>query len=163
MVTGVFDIPFERDFIFKLDKSDASATKICDYRNGNTHLFIDMGALSVGLNEIRITVSGVRRSPDKHVLAFGLLGAMPYADHAYLRSLAVDSGVRVRMSVPDSAYVVQPSGETVRPKDGVLEFEMNGELLNEAPIIFGITPEQLAACEVQTEITRPTKCVTLWK
>lgn len=164
MVTGVFDVPFARDFTFTVDKADASATKIYDYRNGNVHLFIDMGALAAGLTEIRIAVSGKRRTPDKHVLSFGLLGAMPYKDHAYLRSLAVDSGIRVRMGgVPAAAYAVQPGGDIIRPKDGVLELEINGELLNEAPILYGITPEELEACEVHTEITRPTECVTLWK
>lgn len=163
MVTGVFDIPFAQDFTFTVDKTDASATKIYDYRNGNTHLFINMGALAAGVNEIRIRISGERRTPDKHVLELGDLGVMPYSDHAYLRNLVPGMGIKVKMTVPEGAYAVQPSGEVILPKDGAIELLVNTDLLNEAPIIFGITPEALEASKVETEVLGPTECVTLWK
>jgi len=163
MVTGEFDIPFNRDFTFTVDKPDASATKIYDYRNGNTHLFIDMGALEEGCNKVSIKIKGERRTPDKHVLNYGYLGVMPYKDHAYLRSLAVGSGIRVRMKAPDSAYVVHCGGEVVRPVGGVLDFKLNTDLLHEAPIIYGITPEDFEKAEICTETCGRSECKTLWK
>jgi len=163
MVTGVFDIPYAKDFSFTVDKCDASATKIYDYRNDNTHLFIDMGALKAGMNEVRITVKGTPRTPDRHSLIYGYLEVMPYRDHAYLRSIATGSGIRVRMDAPEGAYVVHCGGEIVRSVNGKLTFEVNTDLLHEAPIIYGITPGEFDTANICTETLKRSECRTLWK
>lgn len=158
MVTGVFDIPFAKDFTFTVDKKDAKAVKIFDTRGDNVHFFIDMGALSVGMNEVRISVSGERRTPDNYVLELGRMGVMLFGDHAYLRSLDREGAVSVKMNAPDSAYIIFPSGKKLRAQDGMLEFTLNTEWFDECPVLYGYDREALAKAKVETADLGPTKC-----
>jgi len=96
-------------------------------------------------------------------LIYGYLEVMPYRDHAYLRSIATGSGIRVRMDAPEGAYVVHCGGEIVRSVNGKLTFEVNTDLLHEAPIIYGITPGEFDTANICTETLKRSECRTLWK
>jgi len=151
MVTGVFDIPFERDFSFEVDKGDAKAVKIFDTRGENVHLFVDMGRLEVGNNQVRISIRGGRRTPDDYVLTFDKLGVMLFGDHAYLRSLDKGKAVSVKMNAPSSAYLVFPNGKKLYSKNGMLEFTVNSDWGDESPVLYGYDRALLAKAEVLTE------------
>ena len=151
MVTGVFDIPFERDFSFEVDKGDAKAVKIFDTRGENVHLFVDMGRLEVGNNQVRISIRGGRRTPDDYVLTFDKLGVMLFGDHAYLRSLDKGKAVSVKMNAPSSAYLVFPNGKKLYSKNGMLEFTLNSDWFDECPVLYGYDRALLSRAKVLAE------------
>ncbi|MBQ9545322.1 MAG: hypothetical protein IJV00_09365, partial [Clostridia bacterium] len=156
MVTGVFDVPFAKDFEFSVDKPDAEAVKIFDTRGDNVHLFIDMGALGAGENELRITFKGKRRTPDKYVYTFGGLEVMLFGDHAYLRSLDNEEGIEVKMDAPDGAYLFFPDGKKSYAKDGKLEFTLNTDWSDECPVLYGFDRALFEKAKIETKNLGPT-------
>lgn len=162
MVTGEFDIPFRKGYTFAIDKADASATVINDTRGDNTHLFVDMGALKAGMNEVRITFKGDAYTPHNYVLNLGALGVMLYNGHAYLRSLDREQGISVSMTAPDGAYIVFPNGRELYAAGGKLEFTVNTDWYDEAPIMYGYDSELLKNADVKAEFIGVTKCKRKW-
>ena len=162
MVTGEFDIPYKKGYTFIIDKTDASATVINDTRGENTHLFVDMGALKAGMNEVRITFDGESYTPDNYVLNFGSLGIMLYNDHAYLRSLDREQGIAVKMTAPKGSYIVLPDGRELFATDGMLEFTVNTDWYDEAPIMYGFTADALKTAEASAKFIGATKCKRKW-
>ncbi|MBQ3124816.1 MAG: hypothetical protein IJC09_05295 [Clostridia bacterium] len=137
MVTGVFDVLFEADFTATIDKPDATLKKITDNWTGNTHLFIDMGALDAGETVLEIEISGTPRTPvDAEFIKDGF-AAMWFGEHAYLRSCDRDGAVKVTMPAPDSAYLKLISGKKVCAKDGELNFTVNTAWFDESPTLYG--------------------------
>lgn len=164
MVTGVFDVPFEADFMANADKKDVRLKKITDCWTGNTHLFVDLGSVDAGHTEVAITVQGIPRTPISAECIKDTFGVMWYGDHAYMRSMDRDAAIKVRLKAPDSAYVLLHSGEKILPEEGVLEFAVNESGLNEAPMLWGYERKafEQALKEAEVEITGPTKCRRWW-
>lgn len=162
MVTGEFDIPYKKGYTFDIDKADADATVINDTRGDNTHLFVDMGSLKAGMNEVRITFNGEACTPDSYVITFGALGVMLYPDHVYLRSLDREQGIAVKMAAPDGAYIVFPDGRELYSQNGMLEFTVNTDWYDESPIMYGYGSEMLKTAEVSAEFIGTTKCKRKW-
>ena len=164
MVTGVFDVPFEADFEPKADKKDVKLKKVTDCWTGNTHLFVDLGRLEKGHTDVEIIVKGTPRTPISAECIKDGFGVMWYGDHAYLRSLDRDAAIRVRLKAPDSAYVLLHSGEKIQSENGILEFVVNEEGINEAPMLWGYERKafEQALKEAEVEITGPTKCRRWW-
>ena len=160
MVTGIFDIPFENDFLCSVNKPDASVKKITDRRSGNTHLFVDMGALLKGENELVITIDGIPRTPEKTEFAKDGLGAMWFIDHVYLRSIDKDAAISVTMDADDSWYVLLQNGVRITPENGRLTFTVNADWSNEAPLLFVSDKEKFVSSleNAKVEIIGPTTC-----
>lgn len=137
MVTGVFDVPFESDFTAMVDKADAAVKKITDKWTGNTHLFIDMGALPAGETVLEIKISGTPRTPQKAEFVKDGFCAMWFGEHAYLRSSDREGAVKVKLPAPDSAYIKLISGKKVYPENGVLDFTVNTAWFDESPTLYG--------------------------
>lgn len=135
MVTGMFDIPFEKDFQIISDK--AVCTKIGDCFTGNTHLFIDLGAITAGESEYVITIVGKPKIPAVNESLNGLLGAKWFGDHAYLRSTERLTSLHAEISAPDTAYIIGQDGIKITPENGVLRFDVNAAWNNEAPLLYG--------------------------
>ena len=157
MVTGVFDLPFTGTVTFRVDKEDAVVTKISDSRGRNLHLFIDMGTLQAGKNEIRIQILGIRCQPEQYVFEFGQMGTMKFHDHFYLRSLDRERGISVRMKAPEGASLLFNDGTRKSPENGVFSFTVNTDWFDEGPILYGMTEQQLQAAEISTEDAGETK------
>ena len=164
MVTGVFDVPFEADFEAKADKEDVKLKKITDCWTGNTHLFVDLGSLEKGHTNVVITIHGTPRTPISAECIKDGFGVMWYGDHAYMRSVDRDAAIRVKLNAPDSAYVLLHSGEKIVPEKGVLEFVVNEEQINEAPMLWGYAREalELALKDAEVKVIGPTKCRRWW-
>lgn len=139
MVTGVFDIPFEKDFAFKSET--AQCTKLFDRFTGNSHLFIDLGSIPAGESEYTITLEGTPRTPVCNESLKGLLGAKWFGNHAYLRSTERNTALYAEIKAPDSAYIVGQDGVKITPENGVLKFTVNTAWSDEAPLLYGY-PQQ---------------------
>lgn len=137
MVTGVFDVPFEEDMTVCADKKDVKIKKIKDAWTGNIHLFVDLGQIPEGDSLVTITVTGTPREPVSAECTNGLFGAMWYNDHAYLRCMDKDSAISVKMKAPQGAYLTLQSGEKIFAENGMLNFTVNKEWFNEAPLLRG--------------------------
>ena len=153
MVTGVFDIPYEGDFEISFDKADASCHKITDERTGNTHLFIDLGALHAGETVINAKVTGTPRVAVSAELIHDGFALMYYGDHAYMRSVDKEAAIRVSMPAPDGAYLRLISGKKIFAKQGVLEFTVNTCWEDEAPILYGYHQALLTDVIDQVNVT----------
>ncbi len=136
MVTGVFDVPFEKDFELTLDKSDATAKKIYDQWTGNTHLFVDLGALEAGETVVKIEICGTPKAVVKAEDVKDGFAAMWFGDHAYMRSCDKEAAIKVTMDAPDGANLRLISGKKVFAKDGKLCFTVNTAWFDEAPILY---------------------------
>ncbi len=139
MVTGVFDIPLEKDFTFESKK--AKCTKIFDRFTGNTHLFIDLGAIPEGESEYIITLKGTPRTPVCNESLKGLLGAKWFGNHAYLRSTERNTALYTEIKAPGSAYVLGQDGVKITSENGILKFTVNTGWHDEAPLLCGY-PQQ---------------------
>lgn len=137
MVTGIFDVPYEADFTATVDKADAKLKKITDKWTGNTHLFIDMGALTAGETVLEIKISGTPRTPVNAEIIKDGFAAMFFGGHAYLRSCDREEAVKVTLPAPDGAYIKLISGKKVLPKDGFLNFTVNTAWFDESPTLYG--------------------------
>ncbi len=137
MVTAVFDIPFAAGFDACADKPDVRLRPIRDVWTGNMHLFIDLGALETGQTRIRITLRGTARTPVPAEDVQDLLGAMWFADEAYLRSLDKQVALCVELEAPEEARLHLISGVILRPEDGKLRFTVNRAWDDEAPRLTG--------------------------
>ena len=144
MVTGLFDIPFASDFIAKIDKADARVQKVADRWTGNTHLFIDMGALEAGETVLTVTIDGTARTPVSAEHTKDGFAAMFFGDHAYLRSCDRERALQVSLPAPDSAYIKLVSGKKIAAKGGILAFTVNTAWYDEAPILYGYPKEAFA-------------------
>lgn len=135
MVTGMFDIPFEKDFEIISDK--AVCTKVNDCFTGNTHLFIDLGAVPAGESEYVITIEGTPAVPGSNESVNGLLGAKWFGNHAYLRSTERGTAFYAEIAAPETAYIVGQDGIKITPENGILRFAVNASWNNEAPLLYG--------------------------
>lgn len=153
MVTGLFDIPFASDFSATIDKADAHFQKVADRWTGNTHLFIDMGALDVGETVLTITIEGEARIPVNAECEKDGFAAMFFGDHAYFRSCDRERAVHVTMAAPDHAYLKRISGEKVTPKDGTLAFTVNTAWYDESAILYGYPKDEFAEALNKATVT----------
>ena len=137
MVSGIFDIPFEKDFQISCNKADVKTKKVTDTWTDNTHLFVDLGALPSGKTEIELMISGTPREIKNAESVNGLFAAMWFGNHAYMRCTDKETAIKVSITAPDSAYILLINGETIHSKNGELNFNINEKWLNEAPQLFG--------------------------
>ncbi len=148
MVTGVFDIPFHKDFEISCDKPDASIKKIHDYRTGNTHLFIDLGVLGKGETVVTAEISGNPQKPVNPEYIKDGFAAMYFGNHAYLRSCDKEAAIKVELNAPDNAYLRLISGNRIYSKNGKLSFTVNSDWENESSILYNF-PENIFAKEIK--------------
>lgn len=160
MVSGVFDVPFEKDFEISFDKSDTRATKIYDFRTGNTHLFLNLGEIKAGKTTIRGKIKGSPRTAQNPEDKKDALGAFWLGSHAYLRSLERDFGISVEIPAPCGSFVKLISGERVLAQDSKLSFTINTDWFDEAPILYGFPREefQKSLGKAKISILGKTKC-----
>lgn len=160
MVTGVFDIPFEKDFGISTDKADVRVKKIYDKWTGNTHLFVDLGRLPKGKSEVKITLDG---APRKCVSAEDVhdgFAAMWFGDHAYLRSCDKETAIRVEIPAPKGAYIRLISGEKIFESDGKLCFTVNTAWFDEAPMLVNYGRDEFSEALAWASVEKigATKC-----
>lgn len=158
MVTGVFDVPYSPDFTCTLDKKDASVKKIYDTRGKNTHLFIDLGEIPAGETTVRITICGTSQEPEQYEYIFDGLGIMTFGDHAYLRSVDKDAAIEVTLSGCNNAYILRQDGKRIAAKDGILQFSVNRDWYDEAPILYGLQKEKMSSLDVTVHVVGKTAC-----
>lgn len=160
MVTGIFDIPFQEDFEMASSKADVKIKKISDLWTGNTHLFVDLGYIEKGRTEIRIKISGTPRKPKAAESIKDNLGVMWFGNHGYMRSMDKNLAIKAEMDAPDSACIILHSGEKIIPVNGKLEFIINEEWFNEAPMLMGYerTEFDTALQNAKIYTLGPTKC-----
>ena len=144
MVTGVFDIPYDKDFAISFDKADVTAKKITDGWTGNTHLFLDLGKIPEGKTLITGKITGTQKKPMSAELEHNGFALMYFGDHAYMRSTDKEMGIRVILPAPDGAYLRLISGKKIYAKGGVLSFTVNTCWEDEAPILYGFAQEQMS-------------------
>lgn len=137
MVTAVFDLPFSCDCILNANKEDVYIKKVRDSRNGNLHLFIDLGTLPAGSCEIEVRIQGSRTVPVQAEYMKDGFAAMWMKDHAYLRSVDRDEAIAIELGAPDEAFLVLENGERIHAQNGKLTCHINEEWFNEAPILYG--------------------------
>ncbi len=137
MVTGIFDIPFEKEFSVSFNKPDVSTKKIHDNRTGNTHLFIDLGEIQPGTTVVTATICGNPRIPVNPELIRGLFAAMFFGDHAYVRCTDKETAIQVEIPAPQGAYLRLISGKKIEAVNGVLSFTVNGCWEDESAILYG--------------------------
>lgn len=137
MVTGIFDIPFEKDFFVSFDKSDALCKKIHDSWTGNTHLFIDLGQIPTGTTIVTVRIFGSSRPPENAELMNGLFAAMYFGNHAYLRSTDKEAAITVQIPAPKEAYLRLISGKQIHESNGMLSFTVNSCWEDESSILYG--------------------------
>lgn len=142
MVTGVFDIPFQKDFEIKSDKPDTSFKKITDCYTGNTHLFIDLGRLDAGKTVITAEIKGVPRTPVNAEIIGNGFAAMYFGDHAYLRSCDKEAAVQIELPAPEGSYLRLISGKKVFAENGRLSFTVNSCWEDEAPILYNFPKDE---------------------
>ena len=160
MVTGVFDIPYESDFVVSFDKSDVSCKKIVDGFTGNTHLFVDLGAIQAGKTIITVKFTGKPRAIHAAEIISGGLGVMYFGAHAYIRSTDKEAAYRVSMPAPDGAYLRLISGKKVYAEKGKLEFSVNACWEDESAVLYGYPQTLLEqnADRIHTEYLGQTTC-----
>lgn len=160
MVTGVFDVPFASDFEARADKKDVRLQKVTDHWTGNTHLFVDLGRIESGHTDVVITVSGTSRIPVEAECIKDNFAVIWFGDHGYMRCTDKDTAIKVKMDAPDTAYIFLHNGEKILSQNGVLEFVVNEEWFNEAPMLrgFGRDAFESALHKAQIEIVGQTKC-----
>ena len=158
MVTGIFDIPFEADFEFSVDKKDAFAKKIYDIRGGNTHLFIDLGEIPEGETVVRIKIRGKKRECDRYEYICNGLGIMDFGSHAYIRSVDKDAAISVTLKDCENAYIIRQDGKRIFAQDGVLAFSVNSDWYDEAPILYGYSSDMLKTLSAEVKVTGKTMC-----
>ena len=122
MVTGVFDIPFEKDSEIKIDKQDVKTKKITDIWTGNTHLFFDLGLINEGTTVITAEFSGEPRNVVSAEDCKDSFAAMWFGNHAYLRCCDKESAIEVEINAPDGAYVSLLNGRNIYSENGILKF-----------------------------------------
>lgn len=160
LVTGVFDLPYERDFAVTADKSDVKVRKIYDHWTGNSHLFIDLGKINSGKTTITFKLEGIAREVVPAEDVKDAFGVMWFGTHAYLRSLEKDLAIRVEMDAPEGAYLRLISGEKVRAENGRLVFTVNHAWDDEAPLLYNY-PRALfrgAIRNAKVSVIGPTTC-----
>ena len=144
MVTGIFDVPYESDFATIVNKPDVNLKKINDAWTGNTHLFIDLGAIEKGETIIEIKIDGRHRMPVSAEYIKDGFAAMWFGDHAYLRSCNRECALYVEMNATDGAYLKLISGEKIYEKNGVLAFSVNTAWFDEAPTLYNFPRDEFA-------------------
>lgn len=137
MVTGVFDVPYEKGFVITFDKADVTGRKITDRHTGNTHLFIDLGQLPAGTTVVTGKISGTPRFAQTAELIHDGFALMYFGDHAYMRSMDKEIGIHVTVPAPEGAYLRLISGKKIFAQRGVLDFTVNTCWEDEAPILYG--------------------------
>ena len=160
MVTGVFDIPYEKDFTINFDKGDVTYRKIHDFRTGNTHLFIDLGSIESGTSVITATINGIQRIPENPELVKDNFAAMYFGDHAYLRCTDKETAIAVTIPAPKGAYLRLISGKRIYERNGILAFPVNACWEDESAILYNYDKkllEQNLPCTT-IRITGPTTC-----
>lgn len=160
MVTALFDLPFSAECEISSPKSDVFIKKIKDHRNGNLHIFIDLGYIESGKSEILLTVNGERREPEISEWIKGDVSAMWMGNNARFRSTELDGSVEVELLVPDKAYIKYFDGTSVYPENGKLKFTVHTQWFDEAPILLGIFKGEFEAAmtSVKTKFLGKTKC-----
>lgn len=144
MVTGLFDIPYEKGFSIKFDNENVSSHKIHDHRTQNTHLFIDLGSIESGTTLISATIDGIPRKPENPELIQDNFAAMYFGNHAYLRCTDKESAISVTIPAPEGAYLRLISGRKIHENKGFLTFNINACWEDESAILYYYDKELLA-------------------
>ncbi len=141
IVSGIFDIPFEKDFAIAFDKEDVRAKKVEDLWTGNTHIFLDLGTIAAGETVITGKISGKEKVISYAEDVKDGFAAMWFDDHAYMRSCDKEMAIRVEIDAPYGAHLRLISGKKVFAQNGKLIFTVNTAWFDEAPILYGYDRE----------------------